>query len=64
MMGEQKGLEILKRTLEDSAIPTIATADDLMRFADALAAREQGILKMIAHSLRSEALRRGAQLRR
>jgi hypothetical protein len=64
MMGEAKGMEVLKRTLEATAIPTIKSPDDLLRFADVLAAREQGILRMIGHSLRSEALLRGAQLKR
>ena len=63
MLGEVRGMETLRRTLADAGLTSISSADDLKRFADTLAASQQGLLKMLGHSLRTEALLRGAQLK-
>jgi hypothetical protein len=64
MMGEAKGQEVLAQTLKGCGLSSIETADELRKFADALAAREQGMLRMIGLSLRTEAILRGARLER
>jgi hypothetical protein len=62
MLGDARGMEILQRTLQITGLRSIDTADDLRRFADVLAAKEQGMIKMIGFSLRTEALLRGARV--
>ncbi|MFT3706089.1 MAG: hypothetical protein QM817_00345 [Archangium sp.] len=59
MLGETKGRELVARTLQAAGLKDIFTADDLRKFADELITKE-GLVKMIGHSLRTEALLRGA----
>jgi hypothetical protein len=61
MLGEQKGRELVAHTLAAAGLTDLSTADDLRRFADELCNKE-GLVKMIGHSLRTEALLRGARV--